>query len=230
MNVLIADSRISTAALLAAELRSRDVSVTLAVPSKEGGSKPLPEQEKGFVSSLREVSWNPYSWLSSDSLLFEAARTSPIDALILLFDLNALIPFFSELSPEKILLSSVNAFQTLADAALKKFRAKKAGRIVFMLSKRANRSNFHDIKGMQYIVASCAESAFERLAEETAFVLSQAADNAIDAVLIRSEFDAGNFPAWAADNIMEENQKPARNSGRWLSRAGGLRSIFQRRT
>ena len=229
MNVLIADSRISTAALLAAELRSRDVSVTLAVPPKEGESKPA-SQEKAFVSSLREVSWNPFSWLSSDSLIFEAAKSSPLDALILLFDLNALSPFFSELSPEKILLSSVSAFQTLADAALKKFQAKKAGRIVFMLSKKEAMSSFYDIKGMQYIAAASAESAFERFAEESAFIFSQVENNPIDAVLIKSEFESDSFPSWAADTIMEKNPKPVRNSGRWLSRVSGFKSIFQRRT
>ena len=230
MNVLVADSRISTAALLSAELRSRDVSVTLAVPAKEGGSKPLPEQEKAFPSSLREVAWNPYSWLSSDSLLFEATKSSPLDALILLFDISALSPFFAELSPEKILLSSISAFQTLADAVLKKFHSQKAGRIVFMLSRRGGKSPLHEIKGMQRIAASCAEAAFERFAEETAFLLSQTEDNAIDAVLIKSEFDSDGFLPWAVDNMMEENQKPVRNSGRWLSRGGGIKSIFQRKT
>ena len=229
MNVLIADSRISTAALLAAELRSRDVSVTLAVPAKEGDSKSA-SQEKAFPSSLREVSWNPYSWLSADSLLFEATSSSPLDTLVLIFDISALIPFFSELSPEKIFLSSVSAFQTLAAAALKKFQAKKAGRIAFMLSKREAKSSFHDLKGMQYIAASCAEAAFERFAEEAAFVLSQVENNPIDAVLIKSEFESDGFLPWATDIIMEENQKPARNSGRWLSRGGGFKSIFQRRT
>ena len=229
MNVLVADGRIPASALLAAELRARNVSVTIAVPAKEGGAESA-SQEKAFASPLREVSWNPFSWLSSDSLVFEAAKSSPLDALILLFDLNALAPLFSELSPEKILLSSVSAFQTLAAAALKKFQAKNAGRIVFVISKREARPPLSDIKGMQYIAASCAESAFERFAEEAAFVFSQAENNPIDAILIKSEFESDGFPSWATDIIMEKNPKPVRNSGRWLSRSSGFKSIFQRRT
>ena len=231
MNILIADSRISTAALLAAELRSRDVSVTLAVPSKEGGAKPAAAQEKAFGSPLREISWNPFSWLSSDSLVFEAANPSGLDALVLLFDLNALAPFFAELSPEEIFLSSAVAFQTLAASALKRFQAKKSGRIVFMLSRKESRSSFFDLKGMQYIAASSAEAAFERFAEETAFVFSQAESGMLDAVLIKSEFDSEGFLSWAADHIAGEGAKTAKAAGKWISRGGGgLSSIFQRRT
>lgn len=231
MNILIADSRIPAAPLLAAELCSRDVQVTLAAPSKGASGKPDAARNTDAPSALHEVSWNPFSWLSTDSLVFEAASQAALDALILLFDLNSLAASFAELSPEDIILSTIIAYQKLAAAALRRFQAKKAGRIAFMLSKREERASPASLTGMRRVAAASAEAAFERFAEETAFVLSQEEGASIDTVLIKSQFESGGFISWAAGCITEEGLKNVKVPGKWLSRGGGgFMSIFQRRT
>lgn len=230
VNVLIADSRTPTAALLAAVLRSRDVSVTLAVAGGNAEAHPEAVKEKASSSLLREVLWNPFSWLSSDSLMFEATSSAPLDALVLLFDFVALAPFFSTLSPAEIFLASSSAFQTLMASALKKFQARKGGQFVFMVSRRGNRSASFELNAMQYIAAYSAEAAFERCAEATAALFSQTRNSSLGTVLIKSDFSAEGFLPWAADLIVEAGAKPAKNSTKWLSRGNSLASIFQRKS
>ncbi len=232
MNILIVDSRMSTASLLAEELSSRNVSVTLAVSVSSFEASPEASQETGKYSNLQKISWNPFSWLSSDSLIHEASDKSALDALVLLFDLEAFAPFFSGLSYIDIFLYSVGAFQMLTSSTLKRFQAKKGGRIVFMLASRGNRAKPFALEGMQYIAASSAEAAFERFAEETSLIFSNAENSVIDTVLIKSEFDDEAFVSWAADCILGNNAKQAKASGKWLLRnkASGVSSIFQRKT
>ncbi len=224
MNVLIADNRISLAPLIAAELRARNVSVTLAAPEKNASSKPEHKGQKEGTSRLNEVFWNPLSWLSSNSLLFESTIPAGLDALVLLFDLKDLASGFAEIPPSGIFESSVIAIQNLLDGAIKKFHKQKSGRIVFVLNS-GNTEQFEPLhlSGIQHIAAGAAEAAFIRTAEETASMFSKLEGSALDAVLIKSPFET----SWVADCIVDA--KSGKNSGKWLSQSGRFSSIFQRK-
>lgn len=226
MNVLIADSRISTAPLLAAELRGRNVSVTLAVPEKQTGRKQEHHSQPNGGSQLNEIAWNPLSWLSTESLVFEASARENLDALVLCFDLNGFSPEFSKSPLSGIFGGSVIAFQNLLDSAVKKFQRQKEGRIVFALhSRSAEQSKSLPLSGMHYIAAVSAEAAFIRCAEETAAVFSKPDDSSIQVFLFKTPFDIPTL----ASHILDS--KPARNSGKWISPSGGIgrASIFPRK-
>lgn len=224
MNVLIADNRVSMAPLIAAELRARNVSVTLAAPEKASAATSGKKDQNEGASRLNEAAWNPLSWLSSESLLFESAEQAGLDALVLLFDLNDFAAGFAKLPPSGIFESSVIAFQNLIDGAIKKFYRQKSGRIVFILSS-AGEEHFEipHLSGIQHIAAAAAESAFIRCAEETAAFFSKHEGIPLDAALLKTPFE----PSWAADYITDT--KTGRNSGKWVSQTGKLGSIFQRK-
>lgn len=228
MNVLIADSRIPAARLLAADLRSRDVSVTLAVPEKNAESHPARPETKSGASALLEVFWNPFSWLSTESLVFEASGAGELDALVLLFDLDALSPFFSGLFPDEIFRSSVAAFQSLAGIVLKRCRKRRSGRIVFLLASGEKQGASPDMPELSAITAASAESAFIRFGEETAARVFKTEGSGTDVLLMKAPFTEEGVWSWAAERILSPDT--GKHNGKWLSPSVRLGAIFQRRT
>lgn len=217
MSVLISDKNIPFSSVLAGVLRQKDVSVALlSSESSVANDHPVSAVSS---SDLIEIPWNRPSILSVQTVLLEIKNSfHGLDQAVLIFD----CPFFAETEKGTSSLDSVRvaeelikSFILLAGEITSYFSVMKKGRLVFVVRPLS-------VRGTN-IPVSVAESAFIRLAEETAAFLSASGNPQLQSLLVRLESteDAENA-AWLVEQM--DALVGVRRDIRWIK--AGTRGLF----
>jgi len=214
---LISDSTIPFAVSLTGHLQGS--------PKREDFSFGLltePAVDSGLALPSTAIPWNRSSTLSARTVLLDMKnKFSSFDRALLIFDTVT----FSEIIPDMEASSSirctdeyVRGYLLLVAELVRYFRQQKKGFLVFAVRS----STLIDAKVS--IPVAVAESAFMRLAEETASSLaSTSEDTGLQALLVKLDpaEDNGNLD-WLS--IQLTAPLPARTQVRWVK--AGSRSLF----
>lgn len=208
INVLIADSSIPFSASLAEALRGKGASV--AVLSGAESDNPA------------DIPWNRPSPLSSRTVLLDVKnRFVNLDCAVIGFD-PASLPQSLDVTDQTAIVRVADEFirgnLLLVSALADLFRRQGKGVLCFALMGLADGTS-----AGRGIPVSVAESAFIRLAEETALTFVSSSVDGVQPLLVRldpAESAAGLD--WLVSRIL--NPAPARKDARWVK--AGARSIF----
>lgn len=226
--VLVCDKSIPCASALAGELRGRGVSVALVADDGSAGKRAAAKQN-AEGSALADLFWNRASPLSARTLMLEASNilSVPDDAAIF-FDTGALLaalPAGSD-NPAAVIEGWITGYVYLVRELVRTFSSRGRGRIFFAVSGGSARAEAHGEfpPGSPALAATLAESAFVRLAEETAAFLSATTGAGAAAVLVRiGDEPVSEAATWLASRIVESSGSQ-RGNGRWIK--SGSRSLL----
>lgn len=221
MSVLISDKSVPFASALAGALRGKNSSVAMLSGEQEAKTAKT-DKSASDSSALIEIPWNRSSALSARTVLLEVKnKFVTLEQAVLVFD----TPFLTETAPEKLATVTVvddfiKGFLLLVSEITVRFALEKKGRLVFVVRQQATGTNAF---GIQNIPVRVAESAFIRLAEETALAFSARSNIDLQTLLVKLETagDAENA-AW----LLEQMEQPSvsRNQTRWIK--SGSHGLF----
>jgi len=234
MCVLVCDKSIPCASSFAGELRGRGVSVSLVTDdegSPTGSRSPARQSVEG--SGLAEIFWNRMSSLSARTLMLEASNVLSIpDQAAIFFDAAALLSALPQGrdNPAAVIDGWITGYVYLVRELVQTFSSRGRGRIVFAISGGASRgealgeAHGEATPGSPSLAATLAESAFIRLAEETAAFLSARTAPGAEAMLVRvGDEPVAESAAWLAARIMEAPMN-GRSGSHWVK--SGSRDIL----
>jgi hypothetical protein len=184
--------------------------------------EPAPDSALAMPSTA--IPWNRGSSLSARTVILDMKnKFSSFDRALLIFDTAA----FSEVIPDMDTSSAVRCtdeyvrgYLLLVAELIKYFRQQKTGLIVFALRSPAPGS------AKVSVPVAVAESAFMRLAEETASSLSNGSpslDTGLQTLLVKLDpaEDSGNLE-WLS--LQLASPLPVRTQARWVK--AGSRNLF----
>lgn len=233
MCVLVCDKSVPCASALAGELRGRGVSVSLVTDEEAapGGSRARNAAKQPVEgSALAEPFWNRASPLSARTLMLETSNVlSPPDQAALFFDAAALLSSLPEGrdNPSSVIDGWIAGYVYLVRELVQAFSARGRGRILFAVTGGSARGEAHGeaSPGSPSLAAALAESAFIRLAEETAAFLSARVPAGAEALLVRvGDESVPESAAWLASRIID-SPMTGRSAARWVKT--GSRDILQ---
>ena len=212
MSFLISDSLIPFASELASTLQAKQFTVALLVP----------ESEDNPPARVPGIPWNRPSALSARTVIVEAKNSFPVlDQAVVVFDTAQAATLLSENSTTSGIVDDfIKGYLLLVGELVRHFTVQKKGRLVFVLRPViAGTIN----PSLQNIALFAAESAFLRLAEETAASFSSGPAQDIQALLVKLETtgDAENLE-WLVEQLAQPSL--SRNQGRWIK--AGSRVLF----
>ena len=226
--ILVCDNSIPFAGLVAGELRQKNAAVALACREEDLASGKSERTAAAGIPVLTDIVWTRSSPLSAKTMLLETRNMiGGLDSALLVFDAQV---FLSSLvagkdSASALLDEYIDAYVFLVQELSLFFNRQKRGRLVFALRPFPSRSG---IPGSPETVFAMAESAFVRLAEETAAHYSSAGSVPVDCPLIRfGDGDDTEDARWLAEKLSSrDSTKNASKSGspRWVR--AGSRNLF----
>lgn len=220
---MIADKSVPFAVSLAGALRSRDVSVALVSDASGEESASAPSDSAG----LADIPWNRPSTLSARTIpLAVKNRFGSLDQAVVVFDtplLEAAFPPDDSLTPVRVADEYIRGYMLLVRELSALFAAQGKGRYIFALRVRDSTAE-RSAPPPANLPVSVAESAFIRLAEETALSCGTSKDSAVQSLLVRmdNQDDSGNL-LWLTEQLLT----PAGNRSqavRWVK--AGTRGLF----
>ncbi len=225
--VLVCDKVFPAAVLLTSELRRLDIPVALASSVSANA-----ESAEGFA----EVRWDRLSSLSARTAVREAQNAlGSIDQAVFFFDgplLQAQYPAGKE-DPQSVIDSWVSGYMSMVRHCLTAFDG--SGRLVFVHSPFPDSTRgLHPVRegaspspfpGMTSVALSLAESAFIRLAEETAAFLAIKEGRAARSLLVSVSEDNSPEALAALASRIAEPYEGKRNPVRWIKPLN--RPLFQ---
>lgn len=186
MSVLICDKSVPFASALAVSLRAKDHSVALLVDSGDVARG----EGSGSSTGLREIPWNRPSALSAQTVSLALRNAFRIlDHAVIAFDAASIS--VSDETDERMRLVAVSdlyirGYLLLVHELSDLFVRQGRGRLTFAV--RGIPSGFRPREASALV----AESAFIRLAEETAAALSSSGNPAIQTSLVRLDGSDGD--------------------------------------
>lgn len=218
---LISDSSVPFAVSLAESLRSSP-----GVQDFRFSLLSEPASDPSASLGATSISWNRSSPLSARTVILEMKNNySSFDRALLIFD----TPTFSGIFPDtesasliKCTDEFIRGYMLLVAEIVKYFRQQKSGFILFAVRSPSSQ----DAKGTVSLPVTVAESAFMRLAEETASSFmngSLPGDTGLQALLVKLDpsEDTENSD-WLS--LQLTGAPPARTQVRWVK--AGSRGLF----
>jgi hypothetical protein len=184
MSVLVCDKSVPFATALAVSLRAKDHSVALLVDSGDVA------RGEGSSTELREIPWNRPSALSAQTVSLALRNAFRIlDHAVVAFDAASIS--VSDETDERMRLVAVSdlyirGYLLLVHELSDLFARQGRGRITFAVRGVPSGSRPREASAL------VAESAFIRLAEETAAALSASGNSAIQTSLVRLDGSDGD--------------------------------------
>lgn len=170
-SVLVSDKSIPYAISVAASLRATGASVALLSPGDAPVSPSTRDASGPDEAGLLELRWKRSSPLSARTALLDVSNgLSGPDAAVVAFDATAISAAVSSAESPSVLIDSlVSGYVHLVREICAAFDRRGHGRLVFVRTRtaRGRRGNAVEIASAAFAIA-LAESAFSRLAEETA--------------------------------------------------------------
>jgi len=215
---LISDSTIPFAVSLTGHLQGS--------PKREDFSFGLltePAVDSGLALPSTAIPWNRSSTLSARTVLLDMKnKFSSFDRALLIFDtvtFSEIIPDMEAASAIRCTDEYVRGYLLLVAELVKYFRQQKKGLIVFAVRSSAL------VDAKVSIPVAVAESAFMRLAEETASTFANASgDSGVQALLVKLDPVEDNVNLdWLS--LQLTGPLPARTQVRWI-KAGSRNLLF----
>ena len=227
---MLADSSPTIGTATAKELQQRGCSV-LRTTRLSGRANNPPTQNDSSLSDISSdsdcVMWNRSSALSARTVLLEVKNRFPqLDEAVFLFDTQYLAETFPAATQQNLLQimdEHIKGWMLLVQESIDYLKKQKKGRLVFICI-------FPGKTGaVQNTAVAVAESAFVRLAEETAKLFTSLSNPELHTLLVKCDADelkeATDQTAqitWIADQL--ESAETGRNSVRWIK--AGSRGFF----
>jgi len=220
MSVLVSDKSVPFAQALAGTLRGKDWSVVLLA---DLGGDPGETTPRGDAS-LQEIPWNRPSSLSAETVGLSVRNAfGGLDHAVIVFD----IPYLSETvaSGDRVSLVAasdrfIRGYLLLVHELSGLLVRQGKGRLTFVVRELGAGASS---AGQQNTAIAVAGSAFVRLAEETARVLSSSGNAALQALLVKLEDgDESLNLEWLAERLA--NPVAPRSAGTWVK--AGSRGLF----
>lgn len=222
--ILICDTSIPFAGMVAEKLRENNASVALVSVESDIDSR---------VTDLSKLHWKRRSQLSSKTLLLQVRNLlTTVDSALVLFDAQA---FLANLVPGQdslpaLLDDFVNGYIYLVRELASLFLRQKKGYLFFAYRPFPPRSG---LPGSTETAFSVAEASFIRLAEETSAYFSSLSGIPVNCPLVLlGDGDDTEDASWFAEKLIAaESRKTGilssitpRRSYRWIK--AGSRSLF----
>lgn len=231
--ILICDTSIPFAGMVGKKLREKNASVALVSVGSEEYEEPLEGDNGALESDLSKLHWKRHSQLSAKTLLLQVKNLlATVDSALILFDAQAFLADMvsGQDSLPALLDDYVNGYMYLVREVSSLFLRQKKGQLFFSYRPFPPRTG---LPGSLETVFAVAESAFIRLAEESAAYFASLAGIPITCQLVRlGDGDDTEDAAWFAEKLASAEYSKtgilgsigARSSSRWIK--AGSRNMF----
>lgn len=218
--ILICDRSIPFAGMVGKKLREKNASVALVSVGSIEYEKPVEPGSAFQEENLTQLFWNRRSQLSAKTLILQAKNLfTTVDSALIIFDAQAFLADMvsGQESLPALLDDYVNGYMYLAREISSLFLRQKKGQLFFSYRPFPPRTG---LPGSIETVFAVAESAFIRLAEESAAYFASLAGMPISCHLVRlGDGDDTEDAAWFAEKLA-----PAQSAKTSILRNFGTRS------